>query len=289
MDAQSVWLAWRAILRSDELVDAVLNPRQHETPATTTGDSNLSAVLESYAADRLAADFTISMYRRGLVRNALSALLLAPMSRRLLYASRLDVGELTEAYVKLIGYRDDGPNFWSAAASFVAFLGTLPEFASLPRQDAIMFESAVIAHMRALGERPPLVWPRSAATNAAATGGAQRYVANSACTVHTSHCDLTPWLEDPTEFDVELEPGHGTRHWLISVPDSESSHTCAELSARAARAFTLLSAPKNATELADALGQSSGDTLDILEALLGTAAILRAPPAARGDRLNHEE
>jgi hypothetical protein len=276
MDARLVWRTWRAILCSDELVDAVLNPGQQRPGAATMADPDQRAVLEDYAGNRVAADFTIGMYRRGLVRNALSALILAPMSRHLFYASGLDVDQVAEAYARAIGYRDDGPNFWRAAASFVAYLGKLPQFASPARQDVIMFESAVIAHMRSLGARPPLTWPRSASANRAAIAGVARYVTNRACMLHRSHCDLTPWLENPTGFDVHLELGQGVRHWLVSVPDAESIPACAELSPRAARAFTLLSAPMSATELAGKLEQPLRETLDLLDVLLAAAAAIPA-------------
>lgn len=280
MDARLVWHTWRKILCSDELADAVLKPQQEALPAFAMSDPDQRAVLDDYAANRIAAEITIGMYRRGLVRNALSALILAPMTRHLFYSSGCDVDQVAQAYAKANGYRDDGPNFWRAAASFVGFLGQLPEFASPSRQDVIRFESAVIAHMRALGALAHPVWPQAATAHVAAVDGPQRYVANSVCTVHASYCDLTAWLEHPTGFDVDLELAHGTRHWLVHVSNAESLPTCAELSPRAARAFALLSAPMSTSELADALELPHGAALDVLNALLGVAAALpELPPA----------
>ncbi|MGB7196635.1 MAG: methyltransferase domain-containing protein [Collimonas pratensis] len=280
MDAHLVWRTWRTVLRSDELADAVLHPARHDLAALSDGDAEQRAVLESYAGDRAAADFTIGMYRNGLVRNALSALILAPLSRRLLYASGLDVDGVAADFIKTIQYRDDGPNFWRAAAAFVAFLGKLPAFASPVRQEAILFEAALIAHMRSLGQVPPAVWPAGAATEAAPACLSGRYVNNRACLVVTTGYDLTPWLEDTAGFDPAAELAQATHYWLVSVADAESAHTCAELSARAARAFNLLSIPRGAAELGLALGElAPAELLALLDSLLAIGALLPAQPA----------
>src|SRR5690606_9412882 len=106
------------------------------------------------------------------------------------------------------------------------------------------------------------------------------YLASRAAVVASSSCDLTPWLEDPLDFavDAELEPG--TRHWLIYVPSAAAAHTYAELSERAARAMTLLSEPKTATELSPALdGLPVVEVLEVLDSLAEIGAVVRGEEA----------
>ena len=88
MEARLVWDTWRRILTTDALVDAVLEPSgDFGSLGLTPGETE---VLADYAGTRAMTDQTIFMYRSGLVRNALCALRLVPLSTRLLQASGLD-------------------------------------------------------------------------------------------------------------------------------------------------------------------------------------------------------
>ena len=236
------------------------------------------AVLSDYAGDPVAADITIGMYRRGVIRNALTALNLVPLTRRLLYTSGLEVSTVAADFVQSIHYRDDGPNFWRSASAWVAFLARLPVFSLPCRQDVITLESAAISLVRRLGEAPPAVWPESAALGPAAARTSDRYVASRAAAVASSEHDLTPWLENPMNFAVDAELDLLKQHWLIYVPGAEAAHTYAELSERAARAFTLLSTPKTAAELSPALGGLAvTEVLEVIDSLIEIGTVARVP------------
>lgn len=279
MDARLVWDTWRRILTSDALVEAVLHPRDYD-PAALGLAAGESAILADYASTPTATDITIGMYRRGLVRNALTALNLVPLTRRLLYTSELDVSAVAADFAQSVRYRDDGPNFWRIAAGFVAYLAKLPTFSQPLRQDVLALDTAAIALVRRLGEARPALWPESAELNPSAARDSDRYVASRAAVVASSNYDLTPWLEDPLNFavDAELEPS--TRNWLIQVPAAEAAHTYAELSERAARAFTLLSTPKTAVELSPALdGLPVAEVLEVIDSLAEVGAVVRGEEA----------
>src|SRR4028119_251647 len=124
-DARLVWDTWRRILTSDALVEAAVQSKPSD-PAVLALAAQERAVFADYASTPVPADTMVSMFRRGLVRNALTALNLVPMTRRLLYTSGLDAATVAEEFVKSIGYRDDGPYFWRGAADFVAYLATAP-------------------------------------------------------------------------------------------------------------------------------------------------------------------
>jgi hypothetical protein len=278
-DARLVWDTWRRILTTDGLVDAVLDPQGCD-PAALGLVPDAGAILADYASTQVATETTIGAYRRGLARNALTALKLAPLTCRLLHASELDVPAVTADYVRSIQYRDDGPHFWRSAAGFVAYLATLPAFAHPVRQDALALEAAAIALVRRLGEARPALWPESAALHPMPVRDSDRYVANRAAAVASSRHDLTPWLEDPLDFavDAELEPS--TRHWLIYVPAAEAAHTYAELSECAACAFTCLSAPKTPAELSSALDRLPADQVtEVIGSLAEIGAVVRGETA----------
>lgn len=274
MDARLVWNVWRRILTSDALVDAVLHPNDHD-PAALGLAADENAILTDYASTPAATDVMIGAYRRGLVRNAINALKLVPLSHRLLHASSLDVANVAEDFVRSIHYRDDGPNFCRIAAEFVAYLVNLPSFSQPMHQEALALETAAIVLVRRLGEAPPAVWPEDAAIDPITAGNSDRYVANRAATVFSTHYDFTPWLEDPLSFAADAELEHSTRHWLIYVPAAEAVPTYAELSVRAASAFTLLSVPKTAAELARALdGLPVNEIFETIGSLVEVGAVV---------------
>jgi hypothetical protein len=273
-DARLVWETWRRILTTDRLVDAVLDP-QGRDPAAFGLVPDAGAILADYASTPVATETTIGAYRRGLVRNALTALKLAPLTWRLLHASELDVPAVTSDYIRSIHYRDDGPNFWRSAAGFVAYLAKLPAFAHPVRQDALALEAAAIALVRRLGKERPALWPEIAALHPMPVRDSDRYVANRAAAVASSQHDLTPWLEDALDFavDAELEPSR--RHWLIYVPAADAAHSYAELSERAACAFTCLSTPKTAAELSSALdGLPADEVIEVIGSLAEIGAVV---------------
>jgi hypothetical protein len=272
MDARLVWDTWRRVLTNDHLVEWVMYPDSRAGDPNGLSPDEM-AILADYAGTPAATDSNIGMYRRGLVRNALGALDLVPLTRRLLHASGLDVEAVATEFARSAGFTDNGPNFWRTAAGFVAYLASLREFASRAQQDVLAIDAATVALARRLGESAAAVWPDSAAAAFAAAGSgvhqeSARFVANRAAVVVSSSCDLTAWIENPFNFDAgkELEPS--PRHWLIYFPAAEAAHEYAELSERSARAFDLLGTSKTAAELSLALDAlPRADVLAVINSL----------------------
>lgn len=96
MDARLVWDTWRLLLTNDQLVEWVLHPNRSDAIDSMGLTAEEMSILSDYASTPLATTTNIGMYRRGLVRNALAALSLVPLSRRLLYMSGLDVEAVCE-------------------------------------------------------------------------------------------------------------------------------------------------------------------------------------------------
>jgi hypothetical protein len=272
-DARLVWDTWRRILTNDDLVEWVLHPKDSGAGEATGLTAGEIEILADYAGTPAATDTNIGMYRRGLVRNALAALSLVPLTRRLLYMSGLDVEAVAAEFVQSTGYYDDGPNFWRIAGGFVAHLAKLPEFATRLRQDVLALDAAAVALARRLGECAPILWPENAAIILSASRPCAdrpfaRFVASRAAVVASSNYDLTSWLEDPQDFDADVELEPSTRHWLICFPTADAAHTYAELSERAARTFNLLSAPKTAAEMSPTLdGLPVAEVLEVIDSL----------------------
>ena len=272
MDAQLVWNTWRRLLASDHLVEWVKHPGSLAgDPSGLTRDE--MAVLADYAGTPAATASNIGMYRRGLVRNALGALDLVPLTRRLLHVSGLDIEATAAEFTRSAGYADNGPNFWRTAADFTAYLASLPEFASRAQQDVLAIDAATTELARRLGESAAAVWPDHAAAAFSAAGSAvhqesARFVASRAAVVVSSSCDLTAWMENPFGFDADEEPEPSPRHWLIYFPAAEAAHEYAELSDRAAHIFGLLGTPRTAAELSLAL-----DSLPRADVLAVTASL----------------
>lgn len=288
MEARLVWDTWRRILTDDALVERVLGEGDGGSAAAALDAAEME-ILADYAATPIATDTNIGMYRRGLVRNALGALSLVPLTRHLLYMSDLDVEAVAEDYARSTGYVDDGPNFWRTAGGFVAYLARRPEFAAPLQQDVFALDAATVALARRLGEAPAALWPESAAAKVperlARDGERLRLVANRAATVVRSRYDLTAWIEDPEQFDPDQAPEQVDCCWLVYFPAAEGPHAYAELSERAARAFELLAQPMEVASLAPAIpGLPPAETVDVVDSLAQLGVVVPAMgPAASGD------
>jgi ubiquinone/menaquinone biosynthesis C-methylase UbiE len=276
MDARLVWNTWRRILSNDQLVQQVLHPSALTTAKTADLSAAEMAVLAEYAKTPDATNTNIGMYRRGLVRNALAALNLVPLTRHLLYSTGLDIEAVAADFVRSTGYMDYGPHVWKNAARFVTHLEMLPEFATGARKDVLGLDAATVALARRLGESAVDVWPEDAVAAFSTAklhleNEAARFVASRAAIVASSSHDLTTWVENPEDFsaDEELEPV--TRHWLVYFPTADARPEYASLSERAARAFSLLSAPKTLAEVSLALSGLSDAAL--LKVIGGLAAL----------------
>lgn len=279
MDARLVWNTWRRILTDDALVHRVLNAQA--VPDDTGFSSEEIEILESYAATPVQTDINIGMYRSGLVRNALAAMSLVPLSQQLLYASGLEVEAVAAGYAEVDCYADHGPNFWRAAGGFVAYLAKRPEFAVPAHQEVLALDTATIALAQRLGGCDDR-WFGGASQNLARLHRARtRFSASPAATIVRSEHDLTAWIVNPQDYDPsELLP-RSVHHWLVYFPADEGDRGYAEVSERAARMFQLLSTPMRIADLALALdGVSHADVGEILGSLTALG-VVKALPASQ--------
>jgi ubiquinone/menaquinone biosynthesis C-methylase UbiE len=284
MDARLVWDTWRQILTDDQLAEDVLHPGGEKLNDL---DGARFAILADYASTPQATATNIGMYRRGLVRNALAALSLVPLSRRLLYQSSLDPDAVAADFTRATSYADHGPNLWRCAAGLVAYLAARPEFAAHSWQDVLALDAATIALARQLGACAPDLWPENAATRFAARGarldqGSARFVTNRAATVASTHHDLTPWLENPDGFNTSQELEPAARHWLIYLPTAGAAYDYAEFSERAFNIFTHLSVPRNVADIPRAFpGLSQTAALKVMTGLAELGVVVRAEDSVR--------
>ncbi|SCB55677.1 hypothetical protein GA0061098_104919 [Bradyrhizobium shewense] len=298
MDARLVWDTWRRVLTDDRLANWVMDSNSRTEDALGCTADEL-AILVDYAGTPAPTESNIGMYRRGLVRNALGALDLVPLTRRLLHASGLDVEAVASEFVQSGGYADNGPYFWRTAACFVAFLAGRAEFFSPRHQDVLAIDAAGVALARRLGEAAPLIWPNTVAEAFSAESPSRnlqssRFVAHPAATMISSSYDLTPWIENPFDFDAGQDLEASSRHWLIYVPAAEAAHEYAELSHRAACLFDVLRVPKSLVELSTALNDvPQADVLALIDSLAGLGVIVSGSDlldvTPREMQLPHEE
>ena len=244
MDARLVWDTWRRILTDDGLVARVSTGGAEGVSPDDLSPEQL-AIIRDYASTPAATIQNIGMYRRGLVRNSLGALSLAPLTNRILYTSTLDPEAVAEDFARSVAYRDYGPNFWSHAGDFVAFLADMPAFAAPACQDAIAIDAAMIALQRRLSEQAPRIWPDEAepletGSDGAIAWDATRFVASPAAVLVGSSRDLGDWIENPTGFDAGEPLPVCPQYWLIYVPAPAAAREYARLSDRCARVFRAL-------------------------------------------------
>ncbi|MDQ2843815.1 MAG: hypothetical protein M3Y72_22800, partial [Acidobacteriota bacterium] len=252
MDALMVWDVWRRILRSDRLVDSVIHSADSRAAEGMGFTPAEVAIWADYAGTRVPTDTNIGMYRRGVVRNALGALNLVPLTRRMLYTSGLDVEDVAADFTQAAGFPDYGPKFWLAAGSFIDYLAGLPEFSSRLRQDVLALDGSTTALARRLGESPAGIWPETLSSAFSGPGlrdddASVCFAASPAAVVVPSTYDMTAWLENPEDFDANAELSVAPSHWLIYFPSADAAPAYAELSEPAARAFNLLSVPRTAS------------------------------------------
>ena len=281
MDALRVWETWRRLLTDDDLVAWIREPDPHNrAPDGLTADE--TAILIEYSSTPEATRSNIGMYRRGLMRNALGALDLVPLTHNLLRASDLDEDAVAKQFSRASGYHDFGPRFWHAAAAFVDFLADLPEFASAAHQDVLALDRATIELALRLGASRSVAWPGPGGEDAAGQKGQVHehqvpFVATVAATTISTSCDITPWIENPFEFDaadsLELTP----LHVLVYFPSAEDGPEYALVSARAAAAFEALSSPHDADGLSAAIdGLTPEDAKAVLGELMALGVVARA-------------
>lgn len=254
MDARLVWDTWRRILTDDGLVAQVSAGGAQGVSSGDLSPEQL-AIIRDYASTPAATVQNIGMYRRGLVRNSLGALSLAPLTSRILYTSTLDPDGAAEDFARSVAYRDYGPNFWSNAGDFVAFLAELPAFAAPACQDAIAIDAAMIALQRRLSDQVPPVWPEEAAVleqgpDSDVQWDAARFLASPAAVLVGSSRDIGAWIENPTGFDAGEPLPVCPQQWLIYVPAPSAAREYARLSDRCARVFWALRHAQTVAEVA---------------------------------------
>jgi hypothetical protein len=283
MDAKLVWDTWRRLLTDDGLVAWINNRDSRGTPPPGLS-ADETAILVEYSATPPATRSNIGMYRRGLIRNALGALELLPLSRNLLRASDLDDDATAKRFSKASVYHDYGPRFWGAAADFVNFLAGLPEFASRAHQDVLTLDRATAGLALRLGSAKPAMWPAIAITDGGGRAdqvGAPpvRFLATAAAAVVPTSCDITPWIVSPFDFDPADPLDLAPQHIVVYFPTAEAAPEYALVSARAARVFEALSTPHDTHDVSAAVdGLSPADA----EAVVGELTALGVVAAQAG-------
>jgi hypothetical protein len=293
MDAQLVWQTWRKILASDQLRDSIsAGIRQDCLIGMSPAEQ---AILADYAQTPAATETNISMFRRGLVRNARGALRKIPLARRLIEISEPGLEQTLERFVADCNYKDFGPNVWTAAAAILDWIETRTEFSTALARDVITIEGATLELARSLCDRSLGNWPiqQSEQFNAADLAPAARqarFCSSPAARLVETFCDLTTFLEDPANFtprpDESLEPGQ--HWWIVYFPQEDGEPEYAELSERGAAAFRHLLQPDCFEGLCRVAGLTDpGETLAALTALceLGVVSMegQRHPPPAVPD------
>jgi hypothetical protein len=258
MDAQLVWTTWRRVLRGEYPMETIVSPGNQDAGQSAAPSPTEIEILADYASTPVATDINIGMYRRGLVRNALAALSLVPLTRHLFCMGHLDVRAVAADFTKSTGYVDYGPNIWGIAADFIAYLATLPEFAAPPRRDVLALDAALVALARRLGVSGPRMWPEDSASSQPVTtvgddSETARFVSSRAAVAVSSSHDLTAWIENPEGFDGHRNLDATPRHWLIYFPAADAAPEYAELSDRASAILTLLATPRTVSEVSLAL------------------------------------
>lgn len=280
MDARLVWDTWRRILSDDGLVEMVTQAGRADNVEVAGLSAAEIAVVAEYARTPQATSTNIGMYRRGLVRIAHAALSRVPLSQHLLFMSGLDIDAVTAEFVRANGYVDYGPNFWHLTDAFIAYLATRPEFSEPAHQDVLALDQALVALAQRLGETVVELWPDAAATGFGAVADSDcsstRFVASCAAVVAASCHDLTPWIENPQDYDPAKALAPSPRHWLIYLPSADSPPAYAELSERSARIFDLLAMPHTAADVARALPSlSEAEVLKVIDRLVALGVVAR--------------
>lgn len=276
-DPRLVRDTWRRILKSDDLVDAMLAPRDGRPgPSVLTVDE--AAILADYGSTPLATKNYVDIYRRALVRAVFTAIDLLPLTLRIFEATETDSYDVVSDFTRATGFRDDGPNFWRTADEFLDFLAQRPAFARGPARDVLAIDKAAVALRRSLADADASVWSAREEVDLDALTATDRFVRRPiAIVVAVSH-DLTPWLEDPEGFDPGQSLEEDDQYWLLSLEDPDELHSYAELSERAARVFGALREPKTAHEVIRELPElSENDALEVIGSLIELDVVDRLP------------
>jgi hypothetical protein len=276
-DPRLVRDTWRRILKSDELVDAMLNPREgHPGAGVLTPDE--AAILADYGATPAATKNYVDIYRRALVRAVFTALDLLPLTRRFFEAVESAPDDVVADFTRATGFRDDGPNFWRTADDFLDFIGQRPAFAQGPARDVLAIDKAAVALRRSLAAADTSVWAPREEVDLDTLTATDRFVRRPIAIVAAVSHDLTPWLEDPDGFDPKQSLDEDDQYWLLSLEDPDEPHGYVELSERAARLFASIREPKTASEVATELHDlSDADALEVIGSLIELGVVDRLP------------
>lgn len=217
LDAQTVWHAWRRVMRDDALQDAMFSG----SLADRADELGLSPaeleVAERYAASPAGTRFFIAGFRYRMASSFLNALeTAAPLTHRLLRANDVDIEALGTQFLKSVGWRDFGPYVHTYGAQVLGFLCAHLEVGVLRGlTDLAALELAAVRLTTAAAEQAPDFTPIPG-----------RYRASDAVSRVRTELDVSPLLRGggrevapgPRTFLVFLAPTD-LRRRIVAVPE----------------------------------------------------------------------
>jgi hypothetical protein len=244
MQAQSVWRVWRRILREESLQQALFNPPsgkpQEDSLSSDYGLQNdeLKAAC-SYAAQADRAQWFVLNYRFRLANSFLNALEVgAPLVLRALLNRDININQLGCEFLDRHGWKDFGPYVYTYCSEALIFLDNhtvSKEFAGF--RSLIGLEASVVALMRDLEKLPPYPATETNQGPLRLSPYAHRYSSNHR---------LSPVLRNKNNLghiDCEKLQDDQQEHYLIYLPNPESSHKYALLPQRGAEILEALAEP----------------------------------------------
>ena len=217
LDAQTVWHAWRRIMRDDSVQEAMFSGSLAERAAELELSPAELEVAECYAASPAGTRFFIAGFRYRMASSFLNALeTAAPLTHRLMRANGIEIEALGTEFLESVGWRDFGPYVHTYGAEVLGFLCAHPVVGALRGlTDLAALELAAVRLTIAAAERAPDFTPVPG-----------RYRASDAVSFVTTELDVSPLLRGEREvaagsrtFLVFLTPPD-LRRRIVAVPDS---------------------------------------------------------------------
>jgi hypothetical protein len=257
MQAQSVWHVWRRILREESLQQALFNP-----PAGKLQEDSLSSVYDlqndellaacSYAAQADRAKWFILNYRFRLANSFLNALEVgAPLVLRALLNRDIDINQLGCEFLDQHGWKDFGPYVYTYCSEALKFLDNHTVSKELSGfSDLIGLEATVVTLMRDLEKLHPYPANEIHQGPLRLSPYARRF---------SSDHRLSPVLRNKNNLghiDFEKLADDQQEHYLIYLPNPESSHKYALLPQRGIEIVEVLAEPCPSDQLSQRLEAS---------------------------------
>lgn len=231
MNPQVVWNVWRRILREPMLQNVIFNEKSPNLESFGfTGEAREAALAYAREADR--ARWFVLNYRYRLANSFLNALETgAPLVLRSLLAKGVDLRVIGEEFLNRCDWRDYGPYVYAYCRDALDFLAA-SETTQLPSglRQLIELEKTVVELLMSLSE--PLQ-PAMSLNKMRRTPVARHF---------RSEMRVSAWLRDKKQLG-RTDLAAGVEHYLVYLPNLDSSHKFALLPLRAAEIYQALAQP----------------------------------------------